>query len=102
MHGKGEFLWPNGMVYRGGYKDGLREGYGVLSYPDGKQFEGYWEKGREDGFGTERLDGIEVRQGIWRKGQFFKQSGSEKAALTPLLLRATTVKLKKDEMPRFL
>ena len=37
------FLWPNGDMYEGNYKNDLRHGYGVFTNPDGMKYEGMWE-----------------------------------------------------------
>ena len=36
MEGEGEFKWPDGRIFKGNYKNGKKNGYGVLSWPDGK------------------------------------------------------------------
>lgn len=32
MDGEGEFFWPDGRRYNGGYKDDKKEGYGVFEW----------------------------------------------------------------------
>lgn len=46
MHGKGEFTWPDGRKYVGGYNDDKKEGFGVFTWPDGREYSGYWLKGK--------------------------------------------------------
>ena len=32
MEGEGEFLWPDGRRYQGGYRDDKKEGYGIFEW----------------------------------------------------------------------
>ena len=34
MHGKGEFIWPNGRLYKGDYVNDKREGFGEYTWLD--------------------------------------------------------------------
>ena len=34
-HGEGEYSWPNGNVYKGEYKHGQRDGFGLMTYKNG-------------------------------------------------------------------
>jgi len=47
MHGKGHWRSEKGDEYVGGYRENLKEGWGVYSYPDGRTVEGYFCKGRK-------------------------------------------------------
>ena len=42
MHGYGEFKWADGRVYKGDYKEDLKDGWGVFEWPDGRKYEGNW------------------------------------------------------------
>ena len=35
MHGKGQFVWPDGKTYEGEFVNEKKEGYGVYMMPDG-------------------------------------------------------------------
>ena len=52
MHGKGEFRWTDGKIYKGFYVNNLKEGYGELVWPDGTFYRGFWKSGRMNGLGT--------------------------------------------------
>jgi hypothetical protein len=30
FHGQGEYVWADGSFYKGDFKEGLKDGYGVL------------------------------------------------------------------------
>ena len=42
----GEFEWPDGRKYRGGWKDGKQHGKGFYSNNNGKEKEGEWVDGK--------------------------------------------------------
>ena len=46
MDGEGMFRQTDGTKYKGFYRAGLKEGYGVLIDKDGKRFEGTFHKDR--------------------------------------------------------
>jgi len=51
-HGQGKFITQNEVsVYEGNWKDGLKNGYGVLTVKDNYKFEGQWKEGVRHGFG---------------------------------------------------
>ena len=39
---KDEFVFENGAVYKGQWKNEQRHGYGIQIWPDGAKYEGYW------------------------------------------------------------
>jgi hypothetical protein len=41
-NGYGEFYWQSGNIYKGEYKDDLRQGYGEMFWVDGYIYRGYW------------------------------------------------------------
>jgi len=46
MHGKGEFVWPDGRKYTGDYLYDRKEGHGVFLWNDGRRYEGNWLNGK--------------------------------------------------------
>jgi hypothetical protein len=48
MHGKGVYTWPDGSVYRGCYKNNIKEGYGEFQKSNGKLFKGNFINGKFD------------------------------------------------------
>ncbi len=47
---KGEYSWPNGVVYNGSWVNGFKDGYGVESSKGGK-YKGEWINGKKNGKG---------------------------------------------------
>jgi hypothetical protein len=48
-----EKIYENGRKYIGQFKNGIREGYGIMFFPDGGRYEGNWENGLAHGKGIE-------------------------------------------------
>lgn len=48
FNGEGE-LKTSGGVYKGHFKDGLRDGIGVMQFKSNCRYEGHWSKGRFHG-----------------------------------------------------
>lgn len=44
--GKGVYKWPDGSIYEGEVKDGLRHGYGIYKIDDAT-YEGEWKEGKK-------------------------------------------------------
>ena len=42
-HGKGEFHWNDGRVYKGEWENGDMNGHGIMTYPDGTKETGKWK-----------------------------------------------------------
>ena len=59
MHGLGEFTWKNGVIYKGQYVKGQKNGFGSLIYPtaEKKTFIGRFREGRQHGYGVFRIIG---------------------------------------------
>jgi hypothetical protein len=56
----------NGWRYDGDYRDGHRNGHGILTWSDGR-YEGAFKDGKPDGFGTYTESG-ETHEGVWKQG----------------------------------
>mmetsp|Transcript_19622 Transcript_19622/g.14338 ORF Transcript_19622/g.14338 Transcript_19622/m.14338 type:complete len:85 (+) Transcript_19622:293-547(+) len=41
-HGLGKCIWPDGSFYEGEWKEGKKDGFGVLSRKSGYYYKGYW------------------------------------------------------------
>jgi MORN repeat len=39
---KEDLVFPDGTVYKGQVKEGLRHGFGIQVWPDGARYEGMW------------------------------------------------------------
>ena len=49
--GCGEFRWKSGNIYKGNYKNDLRNGYGEMYWTDGSVYKGNWVNGIQHGLG---------------------------------------------------
>lgn len=54
QNGFGGIIYPNGDKYIGEFKDGLRDGIGVLAYSKGamQTYEGFFKQNKEDRYGV--------------------------------------------------
>lgn len=48
----GIYIWNDGRVYQGQYKDDKKHGFGIYTWADGRCYEGYWYRGKQHGVGT--------------------------------------------------
>lgn len=44
-HGRGKFVWADGMVYVGDWEGDQINGEGRMRMPDGSELEGKWKNG---------------------------------------------------------
>lgn len=47
--------YPNGDQYEGQFKDGERQGFGILISQNGDKYEGRWEENVKSGYGREYI-----------------------------------------------
>ena len=62
-----EKVYENGRKYIGQFKNGKREGYGIMFFPDGGRYEGNWDNDLANGKGIEYY-----RNGDRYEGEYFK------------------------------
>jgi hypothetical protein len=48
-------IYKNGDVYEGYFKEGVKEGFGILISKNGDKYVGRWEDGKKQGVGKEYL-----------------------------------------------
>ena len=70
--GPGVFTLPDGTVFRGSYRAGLiHDGAGVRIYDDGTRYAGQWRDGRREGIGVLFDDHWNAIQGgLWRDDEY--------------------------------
>ena len=57
------------MKYKGEYKNGKKNGYGILEFSDGKKYKGYWENGKKTGVGEIYFPDKNIWKNVmWKKG----------------------------------
>jgi hypothetical protein len=70
MEGMGVYIWNDGRMYQGQYKDDKKHGYGVYTWADGRCYEGYWYRGKQHGLGTYFVPKDEkIKAGLWEDGK---------------------------------
>jgi hypothetical protein len=68
---RGKFRFPNGDEYQGTFKDGQRDGKGVLRKKNGDVFIGNWKQDKPHGAGLEYSENNQNRrEGYWEYGEF--------------------------------
>ena len=58
VNGQGTYKWPDGSVYTGQYKDGVKNGQGTYKNKNGVKFSGIWVNGALNGKRDGDLDKI--------------------------------------------
>jgi hypothetical protein len=65
QNGYGTCAYPDGSVYKGKWKDGLRHGEGSLTDPDGDTYTGGWQDDKRHGKGSLTGAKGQSKQGWW-------------------------------------
>jgi hypothetical protein len=68
FHGEGELVTKGG-VYHGSFKDGLRDGFGIMQFRTNCRYEGFWAKGRMEGKGLYIWPDSRKYEGQWENGE---------------------------------
>ena len=73
MSGEGKYVWGDGRIYIGSYKNDKKHGFGKYSWVDGRKYIGYWENGKQNGYGKyiSMLENgkLNIQIGFWNKGK---------------------------------
>lgn len=64
---KEEYVFENGAVYKGQWKNEKRHGFGVQIWPDGAKYEGYWKDHKASGQGKFWHADGDVYDGEWKE-----------------------------------
>ena len=64
-----EKVYKNGRKYIGQFKNGKREGYGIMFFPDGGRYEGNWKDDLADGKGIEYYSNGDRYEGDYYKDE---------------------------------
>eukprot|EP01126_Amoeba_proteus_P065871 TRINITY_DN9440_c0_g1_i1.p1 TRINITY_DN9440_c0_g1~~TRINITY_DN9440_c0_g1_i1.p1 ORF type:complete len:217 (-),score=52.42 TRINITY_DN9440_c0_g1_i1:74-724(-) len=65
QEGHGKFIWDNGDIYEGGYKNDLRDGIGTFTWYNNNVYTGEWKEGRRTGVGRFTWSNGDVHEGKW-------------------------------------
>ena len=78
MSGMGIYIYTDGVVYEGYFKDDKKYGYGVYYWVDGRSYEGFWCNGKQHGLGIYKDPGkCKIKFGIWEHGKRLKWYNDE-------------------------
>ena len=70
--GHGKYIYTDGTVYEGNWKNDKKHGKGKIIYSDGEVYEGEWKNGKMDGKGKYTYSNGEVQEGLWKDNKFVK------------------------------
>ncbi|CDW80566.1 UNKNOWN [Stylonychia lemnae] len=57
----------SGALYKGEWKGGFRDGYGIIRWPDGAQYDGEWQDNRAHGYGKFVHAIGDIYEGQWKR-----------------------------------
>jgi hypothetical protein len=65
------YVYNSGMQYEGEWKDGKKDGEGILTYPDGTKYVGEWKNDRMHGHGVKTYKDLNISRysGEWKNGK---------------------------------
>lgn len=69
MHGHGVYLWPDGAMYEGDYREHKKHGYGVQTWASGGRYEGEYVDGQLTGKGKMSWADGRRYEGEWLDGK---------------------------------
>ena len=71
-NGEGKMTYTSmNASYEGGWKNGLKHGYGILYFGDEKSYEGEWLDDKKNGKGSIIYDNGDVYDGEWKKDNIY-------------------------------
>ena len=73
MDGDGEFIYPNGSIYKGEFVKGKKEGMGEYKWADKiNSYIGNWKNGARNGYGVLYKHKVGELFGEWKEDKFIK------------------------------
>ena len=73
--GHGRFVWENGNIYDGLWKEGKQDGNGNFTFENGDKYKGHYTEGKRSGYGTYTWKSGNYYVGSWKED---KMSGKGK------------------------
>jgi hypothetical protein len=77
FEGNGVKLYPDGMIFLGDFKNGVRNGYGKVYNPDKTIYEGRWVNDKMDGSGVFINDQGLKKSGVWKENAYVTTGGNQ-------------------------
>ena len=72
MNGKGILYFEDGSIYKGTFKKNKITGFGICNYKDGSIYKGFWKNGFWNGKGIYALPDGRIIEAIFVKNQIIK------------------------------
>ena len=72
-HGQGTYVFADGNVYEGEYKDGKKHGRGTFKFASGGVYEGEYKDDKRNGRGTYKYADGDVYEGEYKEGNMHGQ-----------------------------
>lgn len=70
MHGLGMYIYNDGTIYSGQYKEDKKHGFGIYNWPDGRRYKGWWHEGKQHGLGQYfDVTKNSEKSGLWENGK---------------------------------
>ncbi len=73
-NGTGRYVYTNGFIYEGEFKDGVPFGWGNVDFGNGANYTGFWKSGKANGFGTYLDANGKSYVGTWKDGQMLRKN----------------------------
>ncbi len=83
FEGNGIKLYPDGMIYLGDFKNGIRNGFGKVYNPDKTIYEGRWVSDKMDGSGVFIDDKGVKRTGVWKENLYVSNGNASNSGSVP-------------------
>ena len=74
--GQGVYVFPDGNVYSGDFKNGKRHGFGECYFAGGAHYKGRWQNDMPDGNGTMTEADGKQKTGLWSRGALVAAEGT--------------------------
>jgi hypothetical protein len=78
MAGLGIYIYTDGVIYEGQFRQDKKNGYGLYYWTDGRTYEGLWFNGKQHGLGIYKDPAKgKMKYGLWEHGKRLKWYNDE-------------------------